>query len=111
VLDPRFVWMTEKGKGERPGSSPRRVNKVRPRVNNHGGIVAVNDSLYLSGAEYLQSIEELCSDGYLSLEEIIPVPEDVTGTPETIKGTPPVSPAPFNHPTKIVILNVKRGQG
>ena len=111
LLDPPFFSITEKGKVDLQASSTRLINKVRPLVNNHGRIVAVNNSLYLSGAEYLQSIEELCSDGYLSLEEIIPVPEDVTGTPETIKGTPPVSPAPFNHPTKIVILNVKRGQG
>lgn len=111
LLDPPFFSITEKGKVDLQASSTRLINKVRPLVNNHGRIVAVNNSLYLSGAEYLQSIEELCSDGYLSLEEIIPVPEDVTGTPETIKGTPPVSPEPFNHPTKIVILNVKRGQG
>jgi 23S rRNA (cytosine1962-C5)-methyltransferase len=41
------------------------------------------------------------------LEEIIPVPEDVTGFPQTIFRRPPSDPTPFNHPTKIAILRVK----
>jgi len=54
-------------------------------------------------------LNALCSSGYLQLEEIIPVPLDVTGYPETIHDPNyPVDPAPFNHPTKIAILRVQR---
>jgi 23S rRNA (cytosine1962-C5)-methyltransferase len=53
-------------------------------------------------------LNALCKGPYLSLEEIIPVPPDVTGYPDTIVDAPPVDPTPFNHPTKIAILKVFR---
>lgn len=110
LLDPPFFSVTEKGRVDQQESSARLINKVRPLVNHNGRIAAVNNSLYLPGSEYMHSLEELCLDGYLELEEIIPVPADVTGFAETIRSAPPVSPAPFNHPTKIAILRVKRKQ-
>jgi 23S rRNA (cytosine1962-C5)-methyltransferase len=36
------------------------------------------------------------------------VPPDCTGYPATRVSAPPVDPAPFNHPTKIAILRVRR---
>lgn len=110
LLDPPFFSVTEKGRVDQQESSARLINKVRPLVSNNGRIVAVNNSLYLPGNEYMRTLEDLCRDGYLELEEIIPVPEDVTGFVETVQSAPPVSPSPFNHPTKIVILRVKRKQ-
>ena len=47
-------------------------------------------------------------DGYLKIKELIPVPEDFTGYPETRLNKPITDPAPFNHSTKIAVLEVKR---
>jgi 23S rRNA (cytosine1962-C5)-methyltransferase len=84
------------------------INKVRPLVKHRGKLVAINNALFISGAAYIQSLEELCQDGYLSIERLISVPRDITGCPATIKDEPPADTAPFNHPTKIVVLQVKR---
>jgi 23S rRNA (cytosine1962-C5)-methyltransferase len=70
--------------------------------------VVVNNALYLSGQSFVEMLEELCRDQYMEIETIIPVPQDVTGFPETIVVQPPVSPAPFNHSTKIAVLRVRR---
>jgi 23S rRNA (cytosine1962-C5)-methyltransferase len=88
--------------------STRLINKVRPLVGHDGHLVIINNSLFLSGADFMTELDTLCQSDYLSLEEIIPIPQDITGTPETIVDAPPVDPAPFNHPTKIAILNVIR---
>jgi 23S rRNA (cytosine1962-C5)-methyltransferase len=56
----------------------------------------------------MKTIEDICSDGYLSLQTTIPIPEDFTGYAQTIQTAPPVDPAPFNHSTKIAILTVER---
>lgn len=107
-LDPPFFSVTEKGRVDQARESHRLINKVRPLVKDGGKIVAVNNSLFLEGKAYLAVLQDLVQDGYLSLEEIIPVPEDITGFPATILAKPPRDPAPFNHPTKIVVLKVKR---
>ena len=86
----------------------RLVNKVRPLVKGGGYLVSINNSLYLSGEEYMQSLEKLGEDGCLELAEILPIPEDVTGYPQTIIRRPPLDPAPFNHPTKIAVLKVRK---
>jgi len=70
--------------------------------------VAVNNALYLSGRDYMSMLEELCADGYLRVESLIPVPEDFTGYPGTRVGEFVTDPAPFNHPTKIAVLKVRR---
>jgi 23S rRNA (cytosine1962-C5)-methyltransferase len=85
----------------------RLINKVRPLVREGGCLVTINNSLFLSGRDYLDSLDNLGRDGCLEVEEIIPVPEDITGMPQTIVRESPVNPAPFNHPTKIAILRVK----
>ncbi len=107
-LDPPYFSVTEKGRVDQAGESHRLINKVRPLVKDGGRIVAVNNSLFLEGKAYLAALQELARDGYLSVEEIIPVPDDITGYPDTVLTKPPCDPAPFNHPTKIVVLKVKR---
>ena len=77
-------------------------------INDGGWLVAINNALFVSGRDYLASLETLCADGYLTLEEYIPVPVDITGYPETIQAAAPADPAPFNHSTKIAILRVRR---
>jgi 23S rRNA (cytosine1962-C5)-methyltransferase len=110
LVDPPFFSTTSKGTIDLVNESHRVINKVRPLVANDGYLVAINNALFVSGAEYMRTLESLCTDGYLSIEELIPVPPDFTGYPQTIVRTPPVDPAPFNHSTKIAALRVRRKQ-
>lgn len=107
-LDPPFFATTSRGRVDQINESQRLINKVRPLINDNGCLVAINNALYVSGADYMRNLESLCSDGYLHIEELIPVPEDLTGYPDTRAGDPITDPAPFNHSTKIAILKVKR---
>jgi len=107
-LDPPFFSTTGKGRLDLATDSQRLINKLRPLVADGGWLVAINNALFLSGREYMSLLEELCADGYLRIENMIPVPEDFTGYEETRVGEYPVDPAPFNHPTKIAVLRVKR---
>jgi 23S rRNA (cytosine1962-C5)-methyltransferase len=71
-------------------------------------MVIINNALFLSGADFMAELDQLCRSEYLSFEDMIPIPKDITGYPDTITSPPPVDPAPFNHPTKIAILKVTR---
>jgi 23S rRNA (cytosine1962-C5)-methyltransferase len=108
LIDPPFFSVTGKGRVDLEHESQRLINKVRPLVNDGGVLIAINNALFVSGADYLRTLQDLCADGYLSIEELIPVPPDFTGFPQTRVGQPPADPAPFNHPTKIAVLRVKR---
>jgi 23S rRNA (cytosine1962-C5)-methyltransferase len=106
VIDPPFFSTTSKGKVDQENESARLINKVRPLVRDGGTLVAINNALYVSGREYMQTLESLSQDGYLSVRELVPVPEDMTGYNQIL---PPITdPSPFNHSTKIAILDVKR---
>lgn len=106
IIDPPFFSTTSKGKVDQVHESARLINKVRPLVNDGGIIIAINNALYVSGKEYMQTLEELCKDGYLSIREWVAVPQDFIGYDSF---RPPVTdPYPFNHSTKIIILDVKR---
>lgn len=106
IIDPPFFSSTPKGRVDQEKESARMINKVRPLIQNGGTLIAVNNAVYISGREYMKTIEDLCQDGYLKLREIISVPEDFAGM--TPIGSPLTDPSPFNHSTKIVILDVKR---
>ena len=106
VIDPPFFSTTSKGKVDQVNGSARLINKVRPLVNDGGYLIAINNALYVSGNEYMQTLEALCKDGYLSIRELIPVPADLIGYHKI--GRPITDPAPFNYSTKIAILDVKR---
>jgi 23S rRNA (cytosine1962-C5)-methyltransferase len=107
-LDPPFFASTSKGTVDLETGSSKLINKIRPLINDGGWLAAINNALFVSGKDYLASLEALCADGYLSLEQLIPVPADFTGSPQTRAGNQPVDPAPFNHSTKIAILRVRR---
>jgi 23S rRNA (cytosine1962-C5)-methyltransferase len=107
-LDPPFFSTTSKGKVDLAAEGKRLINKVRPLVADGGWLVAVNNALFLSGRDYMNILEELCADGYLRVDSLIPVSEDFTGYPETRLGEYVSDPAPFNHPTKIALLKVRR---
>lgn len=106
LLDPPFFSTTPKGRVDLVHESARLINKVRPLVKDGGMLVAINNALFVSGREYMQTLEDLCRDGYLSIRELIPVPEDFIGYNPV--GKPISDPHPFNHSTKIAVLDVKR---
>jgi 23S rRNA (cytosine1962-C5)-methyltransferase len=108
LIDPPFFSTTSKGKVDQVNESARLINRVRPLINDGGYLIAINNALYVSGEAYMQTLETLGEDGYLKIKELIPVPEDFTGYAETRLGSPITDPAPFNHSTKIAVLQVKR---
>jgi 23S rRNA (cytosine1962-C5)-methyltransferase len=111
MLDPPFFAETDRGRINLVSESGRLINKVRPLVADGGRLIALNNALFVSGAEYLRTLEALCADGYLSLESLLPVPPDCAGYPATRRRPPPADPAPFNHSTKIAVLHVRRKSG
>ena len=106
IIDPPFFSTTSKGKVDQEKESARLINKIRPLINDGGYLIAINNALFVSGREYMQTLESLCKDGYLKIKELIPVPEDFTGYNPV--GKPITDPSPFNHSTKIAVLEVKR---
>ncbi len=106
IIDPPFYSTTSKGKVDQVHDSARLINKVRPLINDGGVLIAINNALYVSGQTYIQTLEELCKDGYLKIKELIPVPEDFTGYNKV--GLPITDPSPFNHSTKIAVLDVRK---
>lgn len=107
-LDPPFFAAAPTGTVDLASDFGGLINKVRPLVASGGTLVAINNALFVSGRDYFDQLDELCGTGFVALEELLPVPADVTGTAETRVDGPPVNPAPFNHPTKIAVLRVKR---
>ncbi len=107
-VDPPFFSVTSAGRVDLVSESHRVINKIRPLVGHLGYLVIINNALFVSGQDYLQMLKALCSDGYLSIDERIPIPPDFTGFPETRVRPLPVDPSPFNHSTKIVALKVTR---
>ncbi|MFC2027591.1 class I SAM-dependent methyltransferase [Chloroflexota bacterium] len=107
-IDPPFFATTSKGIVDLANNSMRLINKVRPLINDGGYLVAINNALFLSGKAYIETLQSLCDDGYLKIDELIPVPEDFIGYAHTRVRNLPADPAPFNHATKIAILKVRR---
>ena len=110
-LDPPFFSVTPKGKVDLQANAKQVLNGVRPLVADGGTLAYVNNAAFLSGAEHMASLEAMCADGYLAVEQVLPTPEDTAGYPSTRVGTLAVDPAPFNHSTKMVLLRVKRKDG
>jgi len=108
ILDPPYFSVTGAGRVDLLGETTRLLNKIRPLVAHEGWLVVINNALFLPGKDFMDELKELCKSPYLSFMGKIDVPLDVTGYPETIVESPPVDPAPFNHPTKIALLNVLR---
>ena len=106
LIDPPFFSSTSKGKVDQENESARLINKVRPLINDGGILIAINNALYVGGEKYMQTLESLCKDGYLKIKELVSVPEDVIGY-NKVSG-PIMDPSPFNHSTKIAILDVKK---
>lgn len=108
ILDPPFFSTTEAGEIDLAGNWRGLINKVRPLVGHEGYLVLVNNGLYVTGQAVMEEVDYLCASGYFSVETKIKAPQDCRGYPETIVGAPLVDPAPFLHPTKMIILRAKR---
>lgn len=111
VLDPPFFATSAAGTVDLERAMGRLVNKVRPLVADGGYLVVVNNALYVPGSVFLGELERLGEDGYLAVEALVEVPEDVAGPTAARVGQAPADPAPFNHPTKIALLRVRRKGG
>jgi 23S rRNA (cytosine1962-C5)-methyltransferase len=108
LIDPPFFSASPRGTVDQVNESARLINKVRPLINDGGYLVAINNALYASGSEYMKTLEALCADGYLKIKELIPVPDDFTGYSETRIGKRITDPSPFNHSTKVAVMEVKK---
>ncbi|MBL8090045.1 MAG: class I SAM-dependent methyltransferase [Anaerolineales bacterium] len=106
IIDPPIFSSTSKGKVDLEHESVRLINKVRPLINDGGYLISINNGVYVSGSDYMKILETICKDGYLRIRELIPVSESFIGYNKV--GKPITDPNPFNHSTKIAILDVKR---
>ncbi|MEA4812996.1 MAG: class I SAM-dependent methyltransferase [Anaerolineaceae bacterium] len=108
MIDPPFFSSTKAGKVDLLQDWPGLINKVRPLVAHNGKLIVINNALFASGAEVTEQLKAISHNGYVSVEEIIPIPQDCTGFPHTVLSKPLVDPAPYNHSTKMTVLNVRR---
>lgn len=106
ILDPPFFSTTSKGRVDLARNTAKLINKVRPLVRHGGQIVAINNALFVSGQAYWEALMAVGADGYVTVSELIAVPADFTGYAHTAVGQPITPPTPFNHTTKIAILQV-----
>ena len=103
IVDPPFFSQSSKGTVDLLKQPVALVNKVRPITADGGEIIMVNNALYLSGAEFIAAADALCDGKYLFRERIIDIPEEFCGDFSAV-----ADPAPFNHPTKIIVFKVRR---
>ena len=108
LLDPPFFSLTGQGRVDQERSFIALINKARPLVADGGTLIVVNNALYLSGAALLSEIRSCLPSEYITPLPPISVPESFTGG---ASAKLPADPAPFNHPTKILPLRVRRKDG
>jgi 23S rRNA (cytosine1962-C5)-methyltransferase len=108
IVDPPVYAQTFKGTIDIVKKYDKIINKVRPLINDGGTLITINNALFQSGKEHYAVLTDLCKSGYLTIEKTIDVPEDCIGEPTRLKKDLPANPAPYNHPTKITILRVKK---
>ncbi len=107
ALDPPPFSESAAGVVDLQAAYGRLLNKARPLVADGGALVAINNALFASGADFMRVLEQACADGYLTLEATIPVPQDLVGFGDAGRVWP-TDPAPFNHPTKIAVLRIRK---
>lgn len=111
VIDPPVFADSPRGRVDLSESFGRIVDKVRPLVGDGGRLVVVNNSLFVSGAELDATLQSVVGEAYASVEERIDIAEDCA-PPRAAESAPlPADPSPYNHPTKIAVLRLKRRDG
>lgn len=110
ILDPPMFSVTGKGRVDQQRHFIPLINKARPLVADGGTLILVNNALYLSGAAFLAGLRSALPREYVAIGEPIPVPASFIGAALDI-GALPADPAPFNHPTKIIPLTLRRKDG
>ncbi len=111
IVDPPFFSSTGGGRVDLEAGTARLLDKLRPLVGDGGALVVVHNALFVPGAEVHAALEHLGSDGYATIEQLVDVPDDVSGYAATRVTAPPVDPAPWKHPTKIGIVRIRRKDG
>ena len=111
IVDPPLFSKTPAGEVSLLKNWVSLINKARPLVGHEGYLILINNALFLSGQALQSQIQDMCTSGYMKMDEIIDVPPDITGYPDTIVENPPTDPKPYNHPTKITITRVSRKDG
>ncbi len=106
LIDPPFFSQTQAGQVDLAQNVTRLINKVRPVVKHGGQIVVINNALFFSGQAFWEALELLCVGGYVEIGGKVDISADFTGYPTTRQTEPITDPAPFNHSTKIAILNI-----
>lgn len=101
IVDPPFFADTKGGRVDLAKNTISMINKVRPLVRNGGKIIFVNNALFVSGKE-LEDVLNTLYDTWISLDSRIDVDSDFHGPVEAFVR----DPSPYNHSTKITILNV-----
>lgn len=108
ILDPPVYSKTSKGNVDITKNFDKLINKVRPLIRDGGKLITINNALFQSGKDHYQVLQNLCKNDYLSISKILPVPTDCIGHSTTPLNKLPSDPSPYNHATKITILNVKK---
>ena len=108
ILDPPFFSVTQAGRVDLNHNIDRLINKVRPLVRDGGKLIVINNALFVSGADFLNSLQSLTADGYLRIGDRIDVPQTFLGVGAGQVSNLPTDPSPFNHSTKIIILEITK---
>ncbi len=106
IVDPPFFSSTRRGVVDLANNPMNVVNKVRPLVAGNGILIVVNNSLYLPGEKFLSELRKISHPEFMSLETVIPIPDDYCFAHSDELKKYPADPAPFNHPTKIAVLRL-----
>ena len=110
VIDPPFFADGGGGRVDLVSSVAALLDKARPLVGHEGLLVVVVNALFIPGSAVMSELEKMVADGYATIERTIEVPADCA--PVLAAGrTLPADPAPFNHPTKIAMVRLRRTDG
>lgn len=108
LLDPPFFSTTSKGRVDLEQGLGALADKVRPLVADGGHLVMVVNGLFVSGAEVEAELERITASGYATVAARLPIPDDVLGLSTASSSPWPTDPAPYVHPTKIAVLELRR---
>lgn len=110
IVDPPFFADGGGGRVDLVNSVGALLDKARPLVADNGLLVVVVNALFIPGDGLMKELETMVSDGYAVIEKTIEVPQDCA-QPLAAGLTLPADPAPFNHPTKIALIRLRRKDG